>query len=244
MSLEYKFKKRVNPSKDPIFTITIYGEMVIQTAEKIVNKPYEHTYRVPKSVVDERGPISPFKNAIAKAQFPILYPGFQSLATHHIKQVVCEEQPELVIANPILCNFEQLMEIVEDTDGDVDPTLYTDEDQLRQALLDYINDPEIFAIQQDRIKAMRGQHAAVVANVLRLNPLPLSPASDVAVSNSPVLAASTPNKQEEPKLVNSSEVGFFGEVPAVEDFMPSDETVSAPVEDKPKSKAKAKSEEV
>lgn len=239
----YKFKKRASQSGDPIFTATIYGEMVIQTADKPVNVPYEHTYNVPKSVVDQLGVLSPFKNSIAAVQFPVLYPGFQTLATHHIKQVVCEENPELVVSNPNLCNFEQLLEIVEDTDGDIDMTLYTDEYQLRQAVLDYINDPEIFAIQQERLKVMRGQHAATVARVLQLNPMPTAPADSVRRSTSPVLAATDNIHSSQPSFFASvSELPEVPEVlePAGESDSSLEVVSSAEVKDKSK-KAKSAS---
>lgn len=192
--MTYAFKKRQNLQGDPIFTATIYGEMVIQNGEKNVQKSYEHTYSVPKSVVDQHGVLSPFKNTIAKTQFPILYPGFQSLMTHHIRKVTCESNPELVVANPNICNYEQLLEIVEDTDGDIELELYDDEYKLRQAVLDYIDDPEVFAAQQEHIRALRGNKAALTSKVLALNPLPQAPlATPVAVPEvPPVVVPATP----------------------------------------------------
>jgi len=171
-------KKLVRPERgggrnpNPVYIAEVYGEINVMKNGVLQPVAYEYSFKFLHSMLQERSALSIFKNEVAPLHFPQLFPGFQAVLTHYLREVQCPEDPRRVAENPVLLNRVGLIEFIDDYGLPVEAPLYQDDDQLRQAVLDCIDDEEVFVIQQRRRKEKYGTSAEVRAALMELNPIP------------------------------------------------------------------------
>lgn len=170
-------KSSLTQSEDDVFKCTVTGTLAQQKGSTVAEIQYEHTFNLNKKLVD-MGVLFVFKNQVAPRDFPILYPGYQALFTHYLKKVECETNPEAVASNPALLDRPGLLTFIEDYGLPVKPAVYADNDALRQAIYDCIDDEAVFVFNQNERMRKRGiaQYEAQ-DELVKLNPLPAGPAA-------------------------------------------------------------------
>lgn len=180
-----RLKKKQTPDNTQ-YQVTITGTYFSKTN---VEKPYEYT-----AVMEHRhikqGALSVFKNHIAPVRMPQLYPDYVNLATHEVKKCVNTNAPEDVPDNVLVMNREEILDYIDAEEYPIAVQLYEDTDQLRQAVLDYEEEPEAFLVNQAMLQKRKGDKMEMKHSLLALNPapqnIPPQPLQNTAPMNAPV----------------------------------------------------------
>lgn len=195
--MKQQLVKRGKGSKfeDCIYKVTVHGTLKIAAGLGFEQKAYEHTFKVKHENLN-MSLLYIFKSQIAPRDFPVLYPGYECLITHVLKKVTCDENPEAVSSNPLLLDRPGLVQFIEDYNLPVEEGLYQrDADQLRQAVIDCINEPEAFKHNQNDRRQRYSRKVSLKSDIDELNPLPGGPAE--GFTNTAFVTSSADDDEEE-----------------------------------------------
>ncbi len=157
--------------KPKIYRVTVVGEYFktgSQSRDKELH-PYREVLRMDEGH-KQSGFLYVWKNLMAPQWMPPRYPGYEGLLTHHLESVVDENDPDAVPNDIRLMNLPQLVAFVQVNDLPVDIELYGDEDALKQAVIDCIEDEESFVIGQEKRQSSRGHSVELKQSLSELNP--------------------------------------------------------------------------
>lgn len=157
--------------KPKIYRVTVVGEY-FKTGSQSRDKEL-HPYREVVRMDEEHkrsGFLYVWKNLFAPQWMPPRYPGYEGLLTHNLESVVDESDPDAVPNDVRLMNLPQLIAFVQVNDLPVDIELYADEDALKQAVIDCLEDEESFVIGQEKRQTSRGHNVELKQSLADLNP--------------------------------------------------------------------------
>lgn len=137
---------------DAIYTITMVGLYFSHDAGQAgrVHRPYEVKWECPAKLVAETHPHTIFKRNVAPKLMPRLYSDYICLATFQVASATCTN-PELVKDDINMQNKFELEQFIADRAMKIDPSLFDDDMELRQAIIDYRKDTEAFMLNQQRL---------------------------------------------------------------------------------------------
>jgi len=172
--------------KSTIYAVTIAGEYFAAVTNGNELRPYEVTVNMSEAH-KQAGFLSTFKNLVAARVMPIQYPNYGGgLASHRIISVFDTANPDAIINDPTLMTLPQLVAFIEKNGLPVTLALYKDEDDLKQAVVDCLEDEETFIEAQDKRQDLRGADIALANELAELNPglhtVATTPTSAVAES--------------------------------------------------------------
>ncbi len=155
--------------KQHIYEVTIEGEYFKGENQTSSLEPYKETIKLNEDH-KEAGFLSVWKNLVAPRLMPAKYKGYGGLHTHHLVSVVDLDDPEALPNDPTLMNLDQLVAFINHNEMPVEISLYQDEDALRQAVVECIEDEESFLIGQDKRQSARGNQVGLTQGINDLNP--------------------------------------------------------------------------
>lgn len=148
-----------------VYNVTVEGTYSAQAGDRLSERPYEMTFKMPGGMVTN-GPLSMFCKHIAPKFMPVKYPGYIRLITHNVTNAVAEDGAAPTDIR--LMNQVDLVNYIEQEELDVQHELYTDPDQLRQAIMDIEADPEGFKKSQGRLVKIKSGVLAIGRELLAL----------------------------------------------------------------------------
>lgn len=149
-----KAKQQGKPINDR-YRFTIGGFFFATDQGQNVQKPYEvRGIEMSHKLAIKDGALCVFKNDIAPEIMPLLFPGYIGLATHEIREQVCTN-PSRKSSIKVMSHADMLRYIDEE-EVPVELGLYQDADSLRQALLDWKEDPQGFVDRQAKTMEIKG----------------------------------------------------------------------------------------
>lgn len=148
MAVSNKTKTRrenqASKANNAVYHIVIKGQYHCTEQGRAITKPYRVTVKMTGKHV-AAGALSLFKNDVAPTVMPAKYPDFQGLYTHEVESHTVPEAPELEGQNLALLNRVELLAFLEDEELPIQPELFAkDNDQLRQAIMDCLENEEAF----------------------------------------------------------------------------------------------------
>ncbi len=152
-----------------IYDVTIEGEYFKGENQTNTLAPYKETVRLNEDH-REAGFLYVWKNLLASKWMPSRYPGYGGLHTHYLVSAVDIEDPEAVPNDPNLMSLDQLIAFIEFHGLPVITDLYRDEDGLRQAVIECIEDEEAFRSAQERRRTSQGHSVQLTSSLNDLNP--------------------------------------------------------------------------
>lgn len=136
---------------DDIYTIEMVGTYYSRDgATGLITKEYHATWQCPAKLVAECHPHTIFKRSVAPKLLPRLYTDFLTLATFEVAKATCTN-PGLLKEDINMQNKHQLVQFIADRSMEIDPSLFDDDMQLRQAIIDYRKDPDAFKRNQKKM---------------------------------------------------------------------------------------------
>lgn len=172
--------------KPTVYEVTIAGEYFAAVTNGNELRAYQVTVKMSQAH-KEAGFLSTFKNLVADRVMRTQYPDYGGgLASHRIVSVFDTANPDAIINDPTLMTLPQLIAFIEKNGLPVTLALYKDEDDLKQAVVDCLDDEETFVEAQDKRQNLRGADIALANELAELNPgmntLSATPTSAVADS--------------------------------------------------------------
>jgi hypothetical protein len=147
-------RRKRAPHPDTVYKVTMEGTYFPKDHGE--EKPYRESF-----LIEERDVInsvkSMWKNHVATPEvMQTKYHDFGGLATFHIVECVNMDDPESPIDNVRMMNGARLQQYIQEENYPIMLGLYQDTDAIMQAVLDYEDDPEGFAINQEMMYKKRG----------------------------------------------------------------------------------------
>jgi hypothetical protein len=152
-----------------VYEVTVSGHYFGGENGQNLLKPYRVTLNMGQEHI-EAGTLSVFKNQFAPKAMPAQYPDYTGLATHYLDSCINKADPEQVPTDPALMNLGQLTALIEQNEMPVTIGLYADESELRQAIVECIEDEDAFRKQQDKRQELRGKSVELANSLNELNP--------------------------------------------------------------------------
>jgi hypothetical protein len=153
-----------------VYEVTIEGEYHAHTKDGNVLKPYSVSIKLGEEH-KQAGFLSVFKNLVAGKVMKQKYPDYaDGLYTHRLVKVVDLSDPESIPKDPSLMNLAQLTAFIQHNELPVQIGLYKDEDELRQAVIECLEDEEVFTQNQEKRKEVRGRDLELTNSLNELNP--------------------------------------------------------------------------
>lgn len=157
-------------TKEKVYDVTIAGEYHAATEKGNELRPYEITVAMNQEHKDN-GFLSVFKNLVAPRAMKQKYPDYNgSLHTHRLISAVDRDDPNGIPDDPSLMNMAQLFAFIEKNDLPVDADLYKDEDDLKQAVIECLQDEDGFEQAQNKRREVRGESVKLQKSLADLNP--------------------------------------------------------------------------
>lgn len=163
-----KNTKRKDAINDTVYTIKFGGNYFANDVDGLTQKAYTLTVKMKHEHVNKEGAKSVFKNVIAPKLMPQKYPDYVSLATYHILASECD-RPELLEGNLKLLTTDGLLSYIENEELDINVHLYDNEDDLRNAIISYQEDPDMYQKAEEILAAKLGKKLELKGDVLSLN---------------------------------------------------------------------------
>lgn len=159
-----------NQIEDAVYTLTFAGIYFANNggATGFVEKPYKLTCKLTHGHVNRDGAKSIFKHVIAPEFMPKKYPDFQALSTMHIVDSSCD-RPELLEKNIALLTKDGLVSYIDNEELDIDASLYETDDELRQAVISYNENPDVYKASEAALQAKYGGKRKSAHDALQLN---------------------------------------------------------------------------
>lgn len=184
-------------TKEKVYGVRIAGDYHAATEKGNELKPYDITV----AMNDEHksaGFLSVFKNLVAPRAMRQEYPDYADhLHTHRIISVVDRDDPDAFPDDPNLMTLNQLYAFIEKNDLPVEPDLYKDEDELKQAVIECLQDEDTFEETQNRRRETRGESVALQKSLSELNPQLGQPgAPNVTPDNTPIDLTKVPDAKD------------------------------------------------
>lgn len=152
------------------YEITFEGDYFAAAKGGLELRPYNVTLTMNEEH-RQAGFLSVFKNVAAPALMRKKYPDYaDALATHRVVAIKDLAQPDLVIDDPKLMTFAEVIAFVSKNALPVNLTLYKDEDELKQAVVECLEDEDAFVEAQSKRQEVKGPTAAMAASLASLNP--------------------------------------------------------------------------
>jgi hypothetical protein len=164
--------KHRNPDKQ--YDVTYKGEYFTSKDGHQVTEPYEETIKITQGMVNKHGPLVPFVRHWAPVHMREKHKGYTGLATHYIKEAKVSGAPKEAISDPRLMNHTQMLQHIETEELPINTVLYSDDDALRQAILDWEDavrkrDEDGFLKQQEKQLTVKKDRIDLRNDVLLLN---------------------------------------------------------------------------
>jgi hypothetical protein len=156
-------------NKSRVYDVTFEGEYFKGENASNSLQPYRETVRLN----DEHrvaGFTYVFKNFVAPRLMKTKYTGFGGLHTHHLVSAVDINDPDYVPNDPAIMNLDQLVAFVKHNELPIKIDIYESEDDLRQAVIDCLNDEESFVAAQNKRVQSRGDEIGLAQSINALNP--------------------------------------------------------------------------
>jgi len=150
------------------YLITVSGLANVEQDGTQKRVPYSLRSKI-NGVHVKAGALHTFVKYIAPVEMPKHFPGYNSLATHELTGVECPANPDYITSNPSLLANDKLHQFIEDNDLPIQVELYDDYGQLRQAILECLEDEQSFEKNQDMLRAKRGPTVQLRRMALELN---------------------------------------------------------------------------
>lgn len=142
-----KLEERKSLKDDVRYVITMHGNYFARKDQGTAELPYRVKCYMTHGQIRKMIPNAIFKWYIAPQIMKRLYTNYTSLASFDVAECECEDE-SLLANNIYLMQRTQLEEHIDEENMPIEPMLYDDIMQLRQAILDYKKDPEAFEEQQ------------------------------------------------------------------------------------------------
>lgn len=156
--------------KKKTYDVNISGEYFAAVKGGQELKPYNVTVRM-NDDHKEAGFLSVFKNLVAPRMMRQQYPDYgDHLMTHRIISIKDTENPDAIPNEPQLMTLQQLMAFIQKNELPVDPGLYRDEDELKEAVIQCLEDEDVFEEAQAKRRELRGANVALANALDELNP--------------------------------------------------------------------------
>lgn len=157
-----------------VYEVTMHGQYFATTkSDDKVLRSYEVTFKVMQKHI-LIGLKHVFRRTIAPKLMPPQYPEFNGLYTYNIKEVKCPDNAAYVLQQPVLMNRGQLVEYIKRNYSNkgvpiIKAALFTDSDQLLEAIDLYNKDPKAFLTWQENKNAKHGASLALYDEIEFLN---------------------------------------------------------------------------
>lgn len=140
-------------------------------------------------------PINGEDSAILK-KLKIQYPDYKRFRTHVVSDVRDMTNAGKPVYELGLMNRTQLIRYIDKKGLPIDPDLYPSVVELRQALKDYSENPNIFERFQEKRRKTRGPRFAVMNSIEELNKMDTPKPTNEAVFTAPVVSPDEPTITE------------------------------------------------
>lgn len=171
--------------KEDIYQVTVEGQYYSLAEGRKAIKPYRFTFKAPASA-KKLGLLSVFRNHMRPKdgqetellrQMQEQYPDYKQFRTHVVTETI-----NLTTQKPIqelaLWNRQQIIAYIDKAGIPIESELYPSIPDLRQALKDFNDNPDVFIKNQEKRRATRGPELQVMRAIADLNrkaPEPYTP---------------------------------------------------------------------
>lgn len=165
-------KKKVK--RNYIYEVRAQGEYYAQFGKLKETRPFQLVLQLDQSAYNA-GFLSVIRNNILdnKACQPALqaaFPGWRRRRTCEITSAINITDKNAQVSSLRMMNRKQIINYINHTGSEIDPDLYPELSELRQAVQDEAEAPEQFLKNQDKRREVKGPQIAVHQSVHRLNP--------------------------------------------------------------------------
>lgn len=162
------------PKRNYIYEVRAQGEYYAQFGKLKETRPFQLVLQLDQSAYDA-GFLSVIRNNILddKACQPALqaaFPGWRRRRTCEITSAINITDKNAQVSSLRMMNRKQIINYINHTGSEIDPELYPELADLRQAVQDEAEAPEQFLKNQDKRRASKGAQLAVHRSVHKLNP--------------------------------------------------------------------------
>lgn len=147
---------KVKADGEVIYSVRIKGEFLYLDGRHRKSDNYDVTVEMTQAMVDA-GPLSSFKNHIAKQLFPKHFPGFKRIRLMEV--VEASRSDGEGIDNLYLMSYVDMCEYIKLSGYPINSILFDNPGKLREAIKLFKEDPESFVVFQDRQEALHGSTA-------------------------------------------------------------------------------------